>query len=227
MYYRVTCSLLGWNPTLHSSSNSVGMPNANCSAKIMKPTNRSPSDPSNPHSAFEEIPPYSGPDHRGELWVKGPNIMKGYWRNPSATAATLTPDGWLRTGDVAYIDTDGKFYIVDRLKELIKVKGLQVAPAELEALLLEHPDIADAAVCGLPWGEDDERPLAYIVLKEGKEGGQRTKQNVRKWVEERTSRHKWLEGGVEFVDTVPKNPSGKILRKELRERARRKAGARL
>ena len=189
--------------------------------------NAQPSDPTNPHSAFEEVPPYSGPEHRGELWVKGPNVMKGYWHNSTATAATLTPDGWLRTGDIAYIDAKGRFYIVDRMKELIKVKGLQVAPAELEALLLEHPDIADAAVCGVPWGDDDERPMAWVVIRAGGKAGEEMVESIKKWVEERTSRHKWLEGGVEFLEAVPKNPSGKILRKELKERIRRRGGAKL
>lgn len=86
---------------------------------------------------------------RGELWVRGPNVMKGYWRKPEATKETLTEDGWLKTGDVAYLDEQGRLFIVDRIKELIKVKGNQVAPAELEALLLEHPGVADAAVIGV------------------------------------------------------------------------------
>jgi 4-coumarate--CoA ligase len=143
-----------------------------------------------------------GPNERGELWVRAPNIMKGYWRNPAATASTLTPDGWLKTGDVCYVDVNNHFTVVDRSKELIKVKGNQVAPAELEAVLLEHPDVADAAVVGVAW-DGDERPRAYIVLKEGR----RTKpQEVKTWTDSRVARHKRLEGGVVLVDNVPKNP---------------------
>lgn len=131
--------------------------------------------------------------------------MKGYWNKPEATQETIvnSPDGrWLRTGDIAYVDSRNQFYIVDRMKELIKVKGNQVAPAELEALLLEHPKIADAAVIGVMIGEG-EVPRAYVV-KSG--DGNVTEEEVKKWVKERTSRFKWLKGGVEFVNEIPKNP---------------------
>lgn len=118
-----------------------------------------------------------------------------------------SPDGrWMRTGDVAYIDKDGKFFIVDRIKELIKVKGNQVAPAELEALLLEHPDVADAAIVGVPW-EGDEVPRAYLVLKAGKRVSE---EEVRAWVRERVTYYKRLTGGVRFIDAIPKNPVGNI-----------------
>lgn len=153
----------------------------------------------------------------GELWVRGPNVMLGYWRNEKATAATITKDGWLQTGDVCVRDERNRIYIVDRKKELIKVKGNQVAPAELEALLLEHPGVDDAAVIGVPHGED-EAPRAYIVAKKGVEV---TEQDVAKFVEDRVSRFKRLAGGVKFTPAIPKNPSGKILRKELREAAKK------
>ena len=171
-----------------------------------------------------------GPAHVGELWCYGPNIMKGYWNNRKATENTLTPDGWLKTGDIAYVDQDGMFFIVDRLKELIKVKGNQVAPAELEALLLEHEAIADAAVIGMPTDDGDERPRAFIVRQVGPAGEKLAEADVKKFIEEKVVRYKRLTGGVEFLDAIPKNPSGKILRRQLRDATRerlRKEGARL
>lgn len=161
-----------------------------------------------------------GRDARGELWVRAPNVMKGYWRNPEATEATKTPDGWLRTGDIAYVDENGKFFIVDRKKELIKVKGNQVAPAELEALLLDHPAIADAAVIGLQTEDGDETPRAYVVLQPDAKSQNVLKEDIVKFVEMRVSRHKRITGGVVYLDAIPKNPSGKILRKWLREKAK-------
>lgn len=177
---------MGWHPLDISHSQSVGELLANCEAKIMS------------EDGTHELPTGA----RGELWVRAPNIMKGYWRNPTATANTLTPDGWLKTGDVCYVDEHNKFTVVDRSKELIKVKGNQVAPAELEAVLLEHEDVADAAVIGVPM-HGDERPRAYVVLKEG----MGTKpQDIKTWMDTRVAKHKRLEGGVVLVDSVPKNP---------------------
>jgi 4-coumarate--CoA ligase len=190
-----TCSAMGWHPLSEPHTSSVGELLANCSAKIM-----SSDSTDSPSSAPVELPPNS----RGELWVKAPNIMKGYWRNPAATAETLTPDGWLKTGDICYVDDKGFFRVVDRKKELIKVKGNQVAPAELEAVLLEHPDVADAAVVGVPWG-GDERPRGYVVLKEGKGGRGRGKEIVG-WMDSRVARYKRLVGGCVIVDSIPKNP---------------------
>ncbi len=109
----------------------------------------------------------AGPGERGELWARGPQVTGGYFGNAGATAATIDDDGWLHTGDVAVADDDGHFYIVDRLKELIKVNGFQVAPAELEARLLEHDAIVDAAVIGIPDDEAGERPKAFIVTAPG------------------------------------------------------------
>lgn len=180
-----TCSALGWDPTHHSDSFGVGEPNANCEAVVMD-------------AEGKELPQ----GERGELWVRGPNIMKGYWKNAKATAETITPDGWLKTGDICYIDSKGTFFIVDRQKELIKVKGLQVAPAELEAVLLEHPKIADAGVVGVTIN-GDECPRAYITLKEG---CQLSAEEVAQFMEPRVSRHKRLTGGVVCVDAIPKNP---------------------
>lgn len=195
-----TCSILGWNPSDKSFSASVGELNANCEAKIMA------------EDGVTEL----DRNQRGELWVRGQNIMKGYWRNPEATKETKTEDGWLKTGDIAFVDNEGRFHVVDRKKELIKVKGNQVAPAELEAILLEHPAVADAAVIGVPMN-NDEAPRAYIVVKPGKSA---TAEDITTFMEGKVSRIKRITGGVVFVDSIPKNPSGKILRKALREQAK-------
>ncbi|KAJ5126982.1 hypothetical protein N7448_007761 [Penicillium atrosanguineum] len=195
-----TCSILGWDPTEKSYSASVGEPNANCEAKIM---------------AEDGVTEIMERNQRGELWVRAQNIMKGYWRNPKATQETKMADGWLRTGDIAYVDDQGKFHVVDRMKELIKVKGNQVAPAELEALLLEHPAIADVAVIGA-MVNNDERPRAYVVLNPGQSA---TAEEIVGFMDGKVSATKRITGGVVFLDTIPKNPSGKILRKALRDQA--------
>jgi len=150
----------------------------------------------------------------GEIWLKGPNNMLGYLANPKATSETIDEDGWLRTGDIAYVDKDGDFWIVDRLKELIKVKGFQVAPAELEDLLAKHEEVVDAAVIGVaaPREGDGQVPKAFVVKKEG---SQLTEDTLKAWVKERVVSYKCL-GRVEFIEKVPKSASGKILRKDLR-----------
>lgn len=158
------------------------------------------------------------PGERGELWARGPQVMKGYFNKPEATAACLTSDGWFKTGDVA-IEQDGWFRIVDRVKELIKYKGLQVAPAELEAVLLDHPLIADAAVIPVPDADAGEIPKAYVVRR-----GEIDAEQVMAYVAERVSPYKKVRR-VEFVDAIPKSPSGKILRRLLRDRERANAGA--
>ena len=135
--------------------------------------------------------------------------MKGYWRNPEATAETIK-DGWLYTGDMARMDPDGYVYIVDRKKELIKYKGFQVAPAEMEALLLEHPNVADVAVVGKPDEEAGELPKAYVVAKDSS----LTADDVMSFVAERVAGFKKIRE-VEFIDEIPKSPSGKILRRVL------------
>lgn len=165
-----------------------------------------------------------GPNQPGELWVRGPQIMKGYWRNPKATAETLTSDGWLRTGDIAYYDDENKFFISGRLKELIKVKGLQVAPAELDGVCLESPGVADAAVVGVTI-DGQEYPRAYIVLQDGFEASQATAERITREVNSKLSQHKRITSGLLFVDSLPKNPSGKILRRLLRERAQKEVQA--
>ena len=150
----------------------------------------------------------------GEVLVRGPNVMKGYLNLPDATKASITEDGWFRTGDIGYFDEEGCFYITDRLKELIKVKGLQVAPAELEALLQNHPKIADAAVIGIPNERLGEAPKAFVVKKDPTV----TEDEIVNYVAGKVAKHKHLVGGVEFIDAVPKSPSGKILRRMLRQK---------
>jgi acyl-CoA synthetase (AMP-forming)/AMP-acid ligase II len=155
-----------------------------------------------------------GPNERGEIVVRGPNIMLGYLNDPDATARTLDKDGWLRTGDIGYIDDDGYFFVVDRVKELIKYKGFQVAPAEMEALLLSHPAITDAAVIGSPDEEAGEVPKAFVVTK-----APITPDEIMAYVAERVAPHKRIRK-LEIVDEVPKSASGKILRRLLVERER-------
>ncbi|MEX1252838.1 MAG: AMP-binding protein [Dehalococcoidia bacterium] len=163
-----------------------------------------------------------GYDEEGELCVRGPQIMLGYWGKPEETANTVTADGWLHTGDIARADEDGYVYIVDRRKELIKYKGFQVAPAELEALLLEHPAVLDVAVIGKPDARSGEVPKAFVLPRPGHEPDS---QELMRFVADRVAPHKRLRE-VEFVEVVPRSLSGKILRRELieRERARTVAG---
>ena len=140
--------------------------------------------------------------------------MKGYLDNPDATADTITSGGWLHSGDIAYYDEQGRFYIVDRLKEVIKVKAFQVAPAELEELLRSHPKILDAGVIGVPDEKRGEAPLAFIVKKPYINLDEEA---VHSFVNQRMVEYKRLSGGIKFIDAIPKTESGKILRKDLRE----------
>lgn len=158
-----------------------------------------------------------GPNQEGELCFKGPLIMKGYVGDVAATQTIIDKDNWLHTGDVGYYDDDGYFFIVDRIKELIKYKAFQVAPAELEDLLLSHPAVQDSAVIGIPNDETGELPMAFIVKKTGK---QVTEREIEKFVEDNVSNPKRLRGGVIFVNEIPRNPTGKILRRVLRDRAK-------
>jgi acyl-CoA synthetase (AMP-forming)/AMP-acid ligase II len=149
----------------------------------------------------------------GEVWVRGPQVMKGYLNNPEATALTIDGEGWLHTGDIGHLDDEGFLYIVDRLKELIKYKGFQVAPAELEGLLLTHPSIVDAAVIGLPDVEAGEIPKAFVVATPG---SALTAEEVMGYVAEHVASYKKVRV-VEFLEAIPKSASGKILRRELRD----------
>ena len=154
-----------------------------------------------------------GPNQTGELCVKGPQMMKGYLKNVKATEDTIEPSGWLHTGDIAYYDEDRHFYIVDRLKELIKVKGFQVSPSELEDLIRRHPAVADVAVIGIPDDYAGELPRAYVAIKSD---ASLTEQSLKDFIHPQVSPHKHLKGGVEFVGSVPKSATGKILRRELK-----------
>ena len=163
------------------------------------------------------VDPETGDDQdvggRGELWVRGPMVMKGYLNNPDATAATIDDDGWLHTGDVAVLDEHGHYSIVDRIKELIKVKGFQVPPAELEALLITHPAILDVAVIGVPDDEAGEVPKAFVTVAPGAE---LTLDEVQAFVSEHLATYKQVHR-LEVIDAIPKSASGKILRRELRD----------
>jgi 4-coumarate--CoA ligase len=163
------------------------------------------------------VDPDTGEDQpfgeRGELWVRGPQVMKGYLNNSEATAATLDSDGWLRTGDVAIIDEDHHMTIVDRVKELIKYNGFQVPPAELEALLITHPEVNDVAVIGIPDESAGELPKAFIVRSPGSEV---TAEDLQAFVAEHVASYKHIRL-VEFIDEIPKSASGKILRRLLRD----------
>ncbi|KAJ5221951.1 Acyl-CoA ligase inpC [Penicillium citrinum] len=179
----------------------------------------------------KEITSYDTP---GELVVRSPSVVLGYLNNDKANKETFE-DGWMRTGDEAVVRRGPKgtehIYIVDRIKELIKVKGLQVAPAELEAHLLSHPDVADCTVIAIPDDAAGEVPKAIVVKSPSASSDDAAvTQAIKKHVEDHKARHKWLKGGVRFVDAIPKSPSGKILRRLIRDQekeARRKAGAKL
>ncbi len=181
--------------------NSCGWPVANTVNKIV-----------DPDSGHEVTVPREGLSEPGELWVKGPNVMAGYLGNKEATDATIDPDGFLHTGDVARVDHAGRVFIVDRLKELIKYKGYQVAPAELEAVLLTHPVILDSAVIGITDDDGEEIPKAFVVRKPG---ANLAAEEVIDFVSSRVAPHKKVRR-VEFIDTIPKSAAGKILRKQLR-----------
>ncbi|TKA24593.1 hypothetical protein B0A50_06353 [Salinomyces thailandicus] len=200
----VTCSCLHVPGGMDDRSGSVGYIDPNSEMKLID-------------EAGQEV----GAGERGEIYVRGPNVCLGYWRNERATQDTFDEEGFLKTGDVAIRDEKGWYWIVDRKKELIKVKGFQVAPAELEAVLLENDDIADAAVVGLQ-GEHEELPRAYVALKDSAKGKVR-EEEIREWTAKLVAKHKRLDGGVKFIDEVPKSPSGKIQRKIMREWAKRDA----
>ncbi|KZS14605.1 4-coumarate--CoA ligase 3 [Daphnia magna] len=154
-----------------------------------------------------------GPGQHGEMCVSGPQVMKGYYKNPKATEETIDSDGWLHTGDMVYYNEQNQFFIVDRLKELIKVKGLQVSPSELEDILRRHPGVLDVAVIGVPDDAAGELPRAYVVKKPGVA---LSKEEIAEFVDAKVSHHKKLKGGVHFLDAIPKTNTGKILRRELK-----------
>lgn len=192
-------SLAFQNHSLYINRPSIGWPAASTEAKIVDVD-----DPLN-HGLDLNI--------NGELLVRSPSVMHGYLRNPSETAKVITEDGWLRTGDIAHYDHNGDFYITDRLKDLIKVQAFQVAPAELEDILLSHPDLLDAAVIGIKHDKFGEVPRAYVVVRKG---AKLRAYDVEEYIVQRCAKYKRLIGGVVFIDEVPKSKTGKILRNELR-----------
>jgi acyl-CoA synthetase (AMP-forming)/AMP-acid ligase II len=171
-----------------------------------------------PNTELRVVDPATGADvsrgETGELLVRGPQVMKGYLNAPEATAAMLDPDGWLHTGDLGTVDEHGYVFIVDRVKELIKYKGLQVAPAELEAVLISHPEVADAAVVRYPDEQAGEVPKAFVVARNPVDP-----EELMAFVAERVAPHKKVRR-VEFVDEIPKAASGKILRRLLMDQDR-------
>lgn len=160
----------------------------------------------------------------GEICMRGPVVMRGYHKNPEATRLTIDRYGWMHTGDMGRFDSDGFVYVLDRLKELIKFKGEQVPPAMLEDVLLAHPEVDDACVIGLPDPLAGELPRAYVVRAEG---SQVTEQEVKEFVAKRVPSYMQLRGGVEFIPQIPKSPSGKILRRLLRDELRQRNKAKL
>lgn len=193
-----TSPVTHWTPDLSTTvkQGSVGVLVTNTEAKIIDTETGKP-------LGFNEV---------GELLLRGPQVMLGYLDNPEATKATIDENGWLHTGDIAKVDEEGYFYIVDRLKELIKYKGFQIAPAELEALLLTHPAVADVAVIPLLDREAGEIPKAFIVLQQ-----EVSAEDILEWVARKVAPYKKIRK-IEFIEQIPKSPSGKILRRILRER---------
>lgn len=160
-------------------------------------------------------------DGPGEMYVRGPQMMLGYWENDKATRETISADGWLKTGDTIVV-SDHLWWIVDRKKELIKVNGFQVAPAELEALLIQHEGIADAAVVGV-MAEGNEYPRAYVVLNADGRAKHLTEMDIQMYIASKTARHKHLTGGVQFKQAIPRLLSGKIMRSAVKEWAKKDA----
>ncbi|OAG43655.1 hypothetical protein AYO21_02241 [Fonsecaea monophora] len=162
-----------------------------------------------------------GAGEAGELWLSGPNVFKGYWKNDAATKDAITEDGYFKTGDVGYQDKDHNFYITDRVKELIKYKGFQVPPAELEGKLMDHPGINDVAVIGVyDEFQHTEVPRAYVVASDRSRTSEKDAEEIVQWLAKKVANHKRLRGGVRFIDEIPKSAAGKILRRLLKEKAK-------
>lgn len=151
----------------------------------------------------------------GELWIRGPIVMKGYYQNDEATKATITADGWLKSGDIATYDEHGLYFIRDRMKELIKVNAYPVAPAELEAILRDHPDVVESVVVGVPHPLYGEVPRAFVVKRPG---AAVTEDEIEAFVAKQVIKHKQLTGGVNFIESIPKTATGKILRREIKQK---------
>jgi 4-coumarate--CoA ligase len=164
-----------------------------------------------------------GPGKAGELWLSGPNVFRGYWKNDAATKESITKDGFFKTGDIGFQDEQHNFYITDRVKELIKYKGFQVPPAELEGKLMDNELVDDVAVIGI--NDEDQHteiPRAYVVASQSKRAsaGEAEAKAIVEWLDTKVANHKRLRGGVVFVDEIPKSASGKILRRILKERSK-------
>ncbi|KAI0335845.1 acetyl-CoA synthetase-like protein [Cubamyces sp. BRFM 1775] len=165
----------------------------------------------------------AGPNEPGELWLQGDNVAMGYWRNEQATKSTFI-DGWVHTGDRFRVDPDQHFFFVERTKDILKVSGAQVSPTEIENALLAHPEklIIDVTVAGVSGGRtsDEKVPRAWVVLSDaGKQRGEKeVVQALHSWIQKNLSKYKWLRGGIEVVDEIPKNPTGKVLRRVLQDR---------
>ncbi|KAI0647999.1 acetyl-CoA synthetase-like protein [Trametes meyenii] len=170
----------------------------------------------------------AGPNEPGELWLAGENVALGYWRNEKATKETFV-DGWVHTGDRFRVDADQHFYFVERTKDILKVSGAQVSPTEIENALLAHPEkfILDVTVAGVSGGRtsDEKVPRAWVVLSEDgkRRGGDAVVQALHTWIQKNLSKYKWLRGGIEVLDEIPKNPTGKVLRRVLQDRYEQQA----
>ncbi|KAL5340908.1 hypothetical protein BJX70DRAFT_406651 [Aspergillus crustosus] len=202
----VTCGAIHVPGGHYNESGSVGLLDPNCEAKLLD-------------EDVETVPP----GEPGELYIRGPNICLGYWRNEAATKASFDRQGWLQTGDVMVV-RDNWFWVVDRKKELIKVNALQVSPAELEAVLLSHEGVADVGVVGMisADGDGQECPRAYVQIRDRMDS-KLSEEGIQEFMTARVAKHKQLTGGVKFVDEVPRLASGKLHRKVLKEWARRDA----
>lgn len=196
----MTEGFISYSPLESANYKTVGFPNTNLEVKIV----------SLESSNMKGLPA----NEAGEILFRGPNMMKGYYKNSKATKGTITEDGWLRTGDIGYYNEDGLLFVTDRLKELIKVNALQVAPAELEHILRNHPDVNEAAVVGIPHPKCGEVPKAFIVRRPG---SKTTEAEIQDYVAKQVSKHKHLTGGIVFIEHIPKTSSGKILRREIKK----------
>lgn len=195
-----TSPLVALNLPGNKNAASIGCPASNTQIKVISLEDKQ----------FKGL----GPNQKGEICVRGPQSMLGYFKNPKATEEMVV-DGWIRTGDLGHYDEEGFFYITDRLKELIKVKGFQVPPAELEELLRSHPHVQDAAVVGTSHESYGEVPRGFIVKRQGVDVSEK---EIQEFVAEKVATYKQLRGGVLFLESIPKNASGKILRRDLKQK---------
>ena len=159
---------------------------------------------------------------RGEICVKGPNLMKGYWKKPAETAASMTADGYFRTGDVGYMDADGYVYIVDRTKDMLLCGGFNVYPRNIEEAIYPHPSVEEASVIGVPDGYRGETPKAFVKLKAG--AAPVSLEEMKAFLKDRLGKHEMI-GALEILEALPKTAVGKISKKDLREAERARAGA--